>query len=66
MKHLQLLRRAWVNSQFCTPEDGIVTTDDAEAVRLIANGLATDVSADFADPDADAPETAPPAKPGKA
>lgn len=66
MKHLQLLGRAWVNSQFCTPEDGIVTADDAEAERLIAAGLATDVSADFADPDADAPETSLPATPGKA
>lgn len=66
MKHLKIIGRAFANGEAVTAESGVITCPADEADRLIAAGLAEDVSDDFADPDADAPETPPPAKPGKA
>jgi hypothetical protein len=62
MKYLKIIGRAFVNGEAVTAESGVVTCAADEADRLIAAGLAEDVSADFADPDADIPpEPAPPA-----
>ena len=57
MAYLKLLRRAYVQGQFLSPDDGVVIVDDAdEAQRLIAAGTAEDVSADFEPTPAPAPD----------
>ncbi len=51
MKHLSLLALAMVAGVIRQPSDGVIAVaDDAEADRLIAAGLAVDVSAEFATP----------------
>ena len=66
MKHLKLLGIAFAGGKRHSPDDGVISCSDDEAERLIAAGLAEDVSTDFADPDADSPETGTAAKPAKA
>ncbi|MGI4877183.1 MAG: hypothetical protein ACRYG4_06825 [Janthinobacterium lividum] len=48
MKSIKLLRAAYVNGLLRMPHEGVVhIEDDAEADRVIENGSAEDVSADF-------------------
>lgn len=56
MRYLQVLARCYFNARFYQAEDGIVVCEsDAEAKRVVAAGLAEDVTGDFADLTADLP-----------
>lgn len=65
MKHILLKTEvAFVAGVRRTASEGVISCDDDEAGQLIAAGVAEDVSDDFADAEADSPETKP-AKVGK-
>jgi len=49
MKHLKLLAPTRVNDELRLPHDGVQIVEDDEAARLIDQGLAEDVSDDFAE-----------------
>ncbi len=47
MKFLSLLTSAYVGGSLRHPHEGVLHVDDAEAEKLVADGVATDVSDDF-------------------
>lgn len=70
MKYVVLLAAAYAAGQLRFPSDGALPVDDDEAQKLIDAGVATDVTADFAEAaepveptPAPIPETAPASEP---
>ncbi len=47
MKFLSLLTSAYVGGSLRHPHEGVLHVDDNEADKLVADGVATDVSDDF-------------------
>ena len=47
MKFLSLLTAAYVGGSLRHPHEGVLHVSDAEADKLVLDGVATDVSADF-------------------
>ena len=53
MKMIKLLDAAYVGGVLHYPRDGVLKTTEEEGVRLVGTGLAEDVTADFADAEAE-------------